>query len=252
MNRLKQIKGDIGHPLNFLGLLDLVEEKYRDLLRKVEQFCLEHLHSEQFLTCYQKAEFPYYLLSKLDELDIAGYFVPAPYGKELPLLVQGLLISIVAVHDLGVSSFLFLQLSLSARTISLLGSEEQKKKYLPDLISLKKICGWALTEREVGSNSTRLGTTFTQKGEGYELSGDKRWIGNGVHDLVIVYGNLVENKEKRVVGVIVDVKAKGVSAVPIPNKYAFRIVQNGQIDLDKVRITKEDLLPGASSYKSGV
>ena len=58
------------------------------------------------------------------------------------------------------------------------------------MIKLNKICGWALTERQVGSNSTRLGTTFTKKGDKYILNGDKRWIGNGVNDLLIVYGNL--------------------------------------------------------------
>jgi len=105
------------------------------------------LHNDKFLEHYRKAEFPYYLLPKLRKIDIGGYFVPAPYGKELPLLIQGLLVATIASHDVGISTFLFLQLPLSARTISLLGSEEQKKKYLPDLISLEKICGWALTER---------------------------------------------------------------------------------------------------------
>lgn len=58
------------------------------------------------------------------------------------------------------------------------------------MIKLNKICGWALTERQVGSNSTRLGTNFTKKGDIYVLNGDKRWIGNGVNDLLIIYGNL--------------------------------------------------------------
>ena len=117
------------------------------------------------------------------------------------MLIQCLLVAIIASHDAGISTFLFLQLPLSARTISLLGSQEQKDKYLPDLIALKKICGWALTERQVGSNSTRLGTTFTKNDSNYLLNGDKRWIGNGVNDLVIVYGNL--DKEKKVVGAII-------------------------------------------------
>ena len=58
------------------------------------------------------------------------------------------------------------------------------------MIGLRKICGWALTEREVGSNSTRLGTTFKREGGELVLNGNKRWIGNGNRDLLIVYGNL--------------------------------------------------------------
>lgn len=160
------------------------------MLQKVEEFCQKHLHTEQFLECYEKAEFPYYLLPLIAELNITQYFVPAPYGKELPLMVQGLLVATIAAHDLCISTFLFLQLPLSARTISLLGSQSQKKEIIPELMSLKKICGWALTEREVGSNSTRLGTNFEKRGDGYILNGNKRWIGNGVNDYLIVYGNM--------------------------------------------------------------
>jgi len=82
------------------------------------------------------------------------------------------------------------------------------------------------------------------------LSGDKRWIGNGVQDLVIIYGNLAE--EKRVIGAVVEVNQPGVSSVKIPNKYGFRMVQNAQIDLKGVKVREEQLLPGADSYKRGV
>ena len=59
-----------------------------------------------------------------------------------------------------------------------------------DLIEFKKICGWALTERETGSNSTRLSTTYKKDGGKIILNGNKRWIGNGDRDLLIVFGNV--------------------------------------------------------------
>ena len=82
------------------------------------------------------------------------------------------------------------------------------------------------------------------------LTGDKRWIGNGVHDYLIVYGNM--DNEKRVVGALVDVKKEGVDARKMENKYSFRLVQNGQIDFHEVRLSHADLLPGADNYKNGV
>ena len=97
------------------------------------------------------------------------------------------------------------------------------------MISLRKICGWALTEKEVGSNSTRLGTTYS-KVEGKEefmLNGNKRWIGNGVNDLVIVYGNM--GQEKRVVGALIENNSPGFSSEAIKNKHGFRLIQNGQL-----------------------
>jgi alkylation response protein AidB-like acyl-CoA dehydrogenase len=122
MKRLKQIWEGLGHPLDYFGLGALVGEDDRVVLRRVEQFCQEELHSEGFMNYYRKAEFPYYLLLKINELGITGFFVPEPYGKERSLLLQGLIIATVASHDLGMSTSLFLQLPLSARTLSLLGS----------------------------------------------------------------------------------------------------------------------------------
>lgn len=84
-----------------------------------------------------------------------------------------------------------------------------------------------------------------------KLNGNKRWIGNGNRDYLIVYGNLKEEKVN-VVGAIVDMKSKGVTSTPIPNKYAFRIVQNCQIEFSNVQLPSTALLPGAINYREGV
>jgi hypothetical protein len=62
------------------------------------------------------------LLPHLQELDIGKYFIAKPYGEELPLAVQGAIIATVAQFDLGISTFLFLQLPLVGRTIFALSS----------------------------------------------------------------------------------------------------------------------------------
>lgn len=189
------------------------------------------------------------MLPHLHQLAIAPYFVPAPHGQELPLLTQGLIIATIAAHDPGFSTFLFLQLPLSARTIALLGSEEQKR-LIPQLMSFEKICGWGLTEREVGSNSTRISTIFERKGDSYVLTGNKRWIGNGVNDYMIVYGKIAGTSQ--IVGALVDMRSSNLDSSKIPNKYSFRIVQNAQVEFRGVNLPLDSLLPGADSYKNGV
>jgi alkylation response protein AidB-like acyl-CoA dehydrogenase len=119
-------------------------------------------------------------------------------------------------------------------------------------MSYRKICGWALTEREVGSNSTRLGTTFKWEGEGWVLDGNKRWIGNGVNDYLIVFGKTEGKGREEVVGALLEVGTKGISSEKIPNKYCFRVVQNAQVELKGVKVPPEAMLPGAASYKTGV
>lgn len=117
-------------------------------------------------------------------------------------------------------------------------------------MSFDKICGWGLTEREVGSNSTRISTTFEKQGDSYLLRGNKRWIGNGVNDYMIVYGKIAGSHQ--VVGALVDMRSHNVESSKIPNKYCFRIVQNAQVDFRGVTLPLNSLLPGADSYKTGV
>lgn len=101
---------------------------------------------------------------------------------------------------------------------------------MPDLINLRKIWGWALTEREVGSNSTRISTQYTKTNNELILQGNKRWIGNGNRDYLVVYGKLIDTKEHTpVVAAIVDMKLHGVTSNPIKNKLSLRTVQNCQI-----------------------
>jgi acyl-CoA oxidase len=69
---------------------------------------------------------------------------------------------------------------------------------------------------------------------------------------LIVYGNLKANEKTNVVGGIVAVNTKGVTSTPIPNKSAFRIVQNCQIEFNNVKLPMTSLLPGATNYKEGV
>ena len=161
----------------------------------MEEFGKKHLTTQEFYKHHEEARFPDYLIPHLQELDIGKYFMAKPYGEELPMIMQGAIIATLAQFDLGFSTFIFLQVPLTGRTLYKLGSEEQKEKYLRDLVGFKTVWGWALTERELGSNSTRIGTTYTQDTEGlFHLNGNKRWIGNGNRDYIVVYGRNGSNK----------------------------------------------------------
>lgn len=102
----------------------------------------------------------------------------------------------------------------------------------------------------MGSNSTRISTTFEKKGDYYILTGNKRWIGNGVNDYMIVYGKIASSGQ--VVGALVDMCSRNLESNKIPNKYCFRIVQNAQVEFKGVTVPVSMLLPGADSYKTGV
>lgn len=68
---------------------------------------------------------------------------------------------------------------------------------MPDLVKANKIWGWALTEKNVGSDATHIETSVAKSGNnGYILNGNKRWIGNGNRDYLIVYAKNNDNGDK--------------------------------------------------------
>lgn len=86
------------------------------------------------------------------------------------------------------------------------------------------IGGWGLTEKEFGSDASSIQTTAKKVNGGYLINGNKRWIGNGNKDILIVWARNTETKQ--VEGFILENKWKGIKAEPIKNKLALRIVQN--------------------------
>lgn len=127
--------------------------------------------------------------------------------------------------DQSLALFMFLQNSLGVSVLNACCSEEQKARYLPDLIALNKISCFCLTEPENGSDATDMKTTATKVEGGYILNGLKRWPGNSVDaDIWIVWAKNVSDKNK-IQGFIVEKGMKGLSTKAIPNKIALRMVK---------------------------
>jgi acyl-CoA oxidase len=107
-----------------------------------------------------------------------GLYIKDFGGPGLTTLEAGSIIYEISKRDASISAFIMVHNSIGTSTIHMLGNEEQKQRFLPDLISLKKICCWALTEPDFGSDASSLQTTAKKVEGGYLLNGTKRWIGN--------------------------------------------------------------------------
>lgn len=105
------------------------------------------------------------------------------------------------------------------------GNEEQKQRFLPDLISLKKYSCFGLTEEDGGSDATGGMATTARKVEGgYIVNGGKRWPGNGTFaDYTIVWAKNISDRNK-IQGFIVEKGSKGHSVTRIEKKGAARHV----------------------------
>ena len=150
--------------------------------------------------------------------------------------------------DSSYRSSISVQSSLVIHPIYSFGSEDQKKEYLPDLISGEKIGCFGLTESEAGSDPSSMKTSFKETSDGYILNGSKNWITNApIADVFIIWAL---NEKQEVSGFILDKNTKGLSASYIKNKTSLKISPTGQIILNDVHIPKDKILPKTNGWKS--
>lgn len=132
----------------------------------------------------------------------------------------------IARFDMGLSLFFFLQNSLGVQVLDACCDEEQRKRFLPDLIGLRKYSCFCLTEPDGGSDATAgMKTTARKVDGGYVINGHKRWPGNAViADYSIVWAKNLSDGNK-IQGFVVEKGTAGHSAKPIPNKVLGRVLE---------------------------
>jgi butyryl-CoA dehydrogenase len=151
------------------------QQMIKDLARQVAEEKIKPVRAE----LDEKEEFPAEIMKDLAQSDLFGLVIPEEYGG----LGVGCFENCLCVEELsraccGVSTS-FAASSLGAYPILLYGSEEQKKKYLPEIASGRKLAAFALTESTAGSDASGIQTTAILEGDCYVLSGTKQWITNG-------------------------------------------------------------------------
>ncbi len=197
---------------------------------------------------WERAEFPWPLIPRLAELgivgeDIEGYGCPA-----MSPLACGLVHMELHRGDGSLGTFVGVQAGLAMKSIAMLGSEEQKQRWLPAMARCEKIGAFALTEPMHGSDSVSLETTARRDGDDWILDGAKRWIGNGtIADVVVVWAR--SDDDGQVKGFLVETDTPGYEATVMTGKACARAVWQADIRLDAVRVPEASRLPEANSFK---
>jgi len=158
------------------------------------------------------------------------------------------------------------QSSLVMHPIYTYGSEEQKKKYLPQLASGKLVGCFGLTEPDHGSDPGSMETRAKKVDGGWILQGNKMWITNSpIADVFIVWAKAYnaqgsvpaadssagdgERSDGEIRGFILEKGMKGLSAPKIEGKFSLRASVTGEIVMEEVFVPDENLLPNVSGLK---
>ena len=196
---------------------------------------------------WDRAEFPFELIPKLRDLNLAGGPIRGYGSPGISLVGAGLLAQEMARGDASVATFYGVHSGLAMGSIALLGSNEQRERWLPSMARMEKIGAFALTEPIHGSDSIALETTARRDGNSWVLRGAKKWIGNASFaDVIIVWAR---DEQGNVGGFVVEKGAPGYSAVVIEGKIAKRAVWQAEVTLDDVRIPLDNRLAKARDFK---
>ena len=195
--------------------------------------------------------FPFELLPAFKELNIGGLGIQGYGCAGGSQLLVGLIGMEMARVDASIATFFGVHSGLAMGSIALVGSEEQKQKWLPPMARMEKIGCFGLTEPLVGSGTgAGLTTTAKREGDTWVLNGQKRWIGNAPWcDISIIWARDVADNQVK--GFIVENKTTpGFSVEKMQNKIALKVVQNGQITMKDCRVPEANhLASGAQSFR---
>jgi glutaryl-CoA dehydrogenase len=197
---------------------------------------------------WDKAQFPFELVPKIAELNIAGTTIQGYGCPGISHVAAGLLAVEMARGDGSLNTFFGVHSGLAMSTIEILGSEEQKERWLPPMARMEKIGAFGLTEAAHGSDAVRLETTARREGDEYVIDGEKRWIGNASFaDVTVIWAR--DEEDESVKGFLVEKGAEGVATEIITGKMGKRAVWQPDIKLEGVRVPAENKLGNADSFK---
>ena len=198
--------------------------------RVIDSFRKEQTHREIF--------------NEMGELGLLGSTIEGYGCPGVSYVGYGLIAREVERVDSGYRSMMSVQSSLVMYPISNHGSEEQKNKYLPKLASGEWVGCFGLTEADAGSDPSSMKTRAKAVAGGYSISGSKMWITNSpIADVFLVWA---KTDDGTIRGFILEKGMEGLTAPSIEGKLALRTSITGEIVMDNVFVSDEQLLPAIS------
>jgi alkylation response protein AidB-like acyl-CoA dehydrogenase len=194
-----------------------------------------------------------------EKQDDAGVFGVSGGGQASMVAV---LVSEIARVSIGLLSTASVSLGLGAATIMSRGTLAQKERWLPDLMTLKKIAAWAITEPDSGSDAFGGMKTYVKRdGEDYILNGHKTFITNGPYaDVLVVYAKLdqplpgeacIDKRNRPVLIFVLDAGMPGLTQGKPFKKMGMMSSPTGELFFDNVRLSPDRLLGEKEHHADG-
>lgn len=233
-------------------LLDAQLTEEERMVRDAAQAYAQEKLQTRVLNAFRNEQTDVGIFREMGELGLLGPTISEQYGGSgLNYVSYGLIAREVERVDSGYRSMMSVQSSLVMVPIEEFGSEEQKQKYLPKLASGEWIGCFGLTEPNHGSDPGGMESRAKKTAEGYVLQGNKTWITNSpIADVFVVWAKVVGGEDDgKIRGFILEKGMKGLSAPAIHGKVGLRASITGEIVMDGVEVSEEQMLPKVTGLR---
>ncbi|GGO20650.1 acyl-CoA dehydrogenase [Microbispora rosea subsp. aerata] len=199
-----------------------------------------------------RTPFPHDERRYLGSLGYLGIALPERFGGAGASLKEALIVVEELAKECRPAAFQVFEANTGpAQVVNLLGTEEQRQRYLPGIISGDTTMAVAISEPDAGSAATDMTTRATKSGGTLTINGLKRWISNGSEaDHYLVYARMSDEPGAKGIGaVIVDAATPGVSFGKRERLMGFRGIPSADVIFDDVQVPVENLLIGPGGFR---
>ena len=189
-------------------------------------------------------EFPHEIVGKLGPLGFLGVLVPEEYGGAgLDYVSYALIVEELNRGDASVGITMWAHNSLGGNHITLFGSAEQKRQWLPRLATGEVLAAWGLTEPGSGSDAAALLTRAEQDGDGWRLNGSKAFITNAsVASTAVVMARTDGGRSRGISAFVVERGAPGFTSGKPYRKLGLHASDTAELIFQDARIPAANLL----------
>ena len=216
-----------------------------DALREsVASFCAKEL-APIASKIDESNEFPRSIWPKLGELGVLGMTVEQSFGGvDLGYLAHTVVMEEISRASASVGLSYGAHSNLCVNQIARYGSEDQKQRYLPQLVSGEYVGALAMSEHNSGSDVVSLGLRAQAEGDDYVLNGSKMWITNGPHaDVLVVYATVDPDLgTKGITAFLIEKEMAGFSTGQKLNKLGMRGSDTAELIFEDCRVSKQQVL----------
>ncbi|MCP2326101.1 alkylation response protein AidB-like acyl-CoA dehydrogenase [Hamadaea flava] len=194
---------------------------------------------------YARHEFPYEIVAQMGSMGLFGLAFPEEFGgMGGDYLAHCLAIEEIARVDSSVAITLEAAISLGAMPIFKFGTDEQKRRWLPDLVAGRKLAAFGLTEPGAGSDAggTRTTAKLSDDGREWIINGTKAFITNSGTEITVLVTVTALTGPDEISTIIVPSGTPGFTVAPGYDKVGWCASDTHELSFDNVRVPVENLL----------